>query len=181
MEIVKKMTSSCPTCSGIKLHFFKPHPVKASQLFERFNLNFKRPLSSQSQNNKYILTIIDNFSQFHFAFPCPDRSINTVIKCLTQLFILFGMSAYVHLDGETSFTSEELNDFLLKKQVATSYTTPYNLQGNEQVVHYNGIIWRSMFLAAKTHNLNISQWKEVQEAFHSIRSLFTATNCTPHK
>ena len=79
--------------------------------------------------------------------------------------------------------SEELRTFLLKKGVASSRTTPYNPKGNGQVERYNGIIWKTVTLALKTRNLDVSQWETVlPDALHSIRSLLcTSTNCTPHE
>ena len=62
----------------------------------------------------------------------------TVIKCLTTLFSLFGMPAYVHSDRGASFMSQELREFLSSKGVSTSRTTSYNPTCNGQVERYNG-------------------------------------------
>ncbi|XP_068215854.1 uncharacterized protein [Palaemon carinicauda] len=107
----------------------------------------------------------------------------TIVSCLVQLFALFGMPAYIHTDRGASFMSEELKDFLMKKGVATSRTTPYNHRGNGQAEKYNGIIWKTLTLALKTRNLDVSQWETVlPDALHSIRSLLcTSTNSTPHE
>ncbi|XP_068206398.1 uncharacterized protein [Palaemon carinicauda] len=108
----------------------------------------------------------------------------TVISCLVQLFALFGMPAYIHTDRGASFMSEELKDFLMKKGVATSCTTHYNSIGNGQAEKYNGIIWKTLTLALKTRNLDVSQWETVlpDAHLHSIRSLLcTSTISTPHE
>jgi transposase InsO family protein len=52
----------------------------------------------------------------------------TVTKCLTTLFSLFGMPAYIHSDRGATFMSEELRTFLIGKGVATGRTTSYNLE-----------------------------------------------------
>ena len=49
--------------------------------------------------------------------------------------------------------STELKGFLHQKGIATSRTTPYNLQGNGQVERYNGIISKTITLALKTCKL----------------------------
>ena len=85
--------------------------IHATQPFERLNIDFKGPLPSFSQN-KYVLTIIDEYSQFPFAFPCPDMSSSTVIKCLSQLFSIFGMPGYIHSDWRLSLISTQLKFYL---------------------------------------------------------------------
>ncbi|XP_063625652.1 uncharacterized protein LOC134797361 [Cydia splendana] len=132
---------------------------------------------------QYILTVIDEYSRFPFAFPCSDISAKTVIKHLDSIFTMFGMPAYVHSDRGTSFLSDEVKDYFNSRGVATSRTTPYNPRGNGQVEKLNGTLWKSIQLALKSRNLPIECWEDVlPQALHSIRSLLcTTTNCTPHE
>ena len=132
LEDIKNVTSKCHACAELKPQFFKPPKqtlVKATQPFERLSIDFKGPVPSRS-NNKYILTVIDEFSRFPFAFAVPNMFSSTVISCLVQLFSIFGTPAYVHSDRGRSFMSEELKNFLHSKGVVTSRTTPYNPTGN---------------------------------------------------
>lgn len=107
--------------------------IKATQLFERINVDFKGPLPSNN-GNKYFLNIVGEYSRFSFVFPCSDVSTTTVIKCSTTLFVLFGMPAYVHSEGEALFISHELGSSLGEKGIASSQTASYN----GQVERYNG-------------------------------------------
>ncbi|KAK3716723.1 hypothetical protein QZH41_000928, partial [Actinostola sp. cb2023] len=179
------MTNSCPVCCECKPKFHHPeetHLIKATQPFERINIDFKGPLPSTNKN-RYFLNIIDEFSRFPFVFPCPDVSTTTVIKCLTTLFSLFGMPAYVHSDRGASFMSHELRAFLTEKGVAMSRTTSCNPAGNGQVEKYNGTIWKAITMSLKSNNLPIEHWQDVlPDVLHSVRSLLcTATNETPHE
>ncbi|KRY33461.1 Retrovirus-related Pol polyprotein from transposon 17.6 [Trichinella spiralis] len=89
------------------------------------------PLPSTS-SNRYLLTVVDEYSRFPFAFPCPGISIQTVSKYLTQLLYLFGMPAYIHTDRGSSFMSNDLKTYLHSISVLTSRTTAHNPQGNGQ-------------------------------------------------
>jgi hypothetical protein len=131
----------------------------------------------------YSLYVVDEYSRFPFAFPCQNMESSTVIMCLNQLFRLCGMPNYIHSDLGTSFLSRELKDYLTKRGIATSRTTPYHPIGNGQVERYNGIIWKANRLALRSANLPDSRWELVlAHALHSIRSLLcTSTNATPHK
>ena len=107
----------------------------------------------------------------------------TVIKCLQQLFSLFGMPAYVHSDRGAQFMSAEVASFLTSSGVSQSRTTPYNPSGNGQCERYNGTIWKAIQLALKDRALHDKHWETVlAEALHAVRSLLcTATNATPHE
>jgi transposase InsO family protein len=185
MDDVRRITASCKVCAECKPRFVKPeqaHLIKATQPFERLNIDFKGPLPS-TDRNQYFLTVIDEYSRFPFVFPCTDMTSATVISCLCQLFAIFGMPAYIHSDRGSSFMSKELRDFLISKGVACSRTCSYNPRCNGQAERYNGIVWKAITLALKHRKLPPKCWQMVlPDALHSIRSLLsTATNATPHE
>jgi len=130
-----------------------------------------------------VFVVIDKFSRFPFAFPCRDVSAKTVIKCLTQLFCLFGMPGYVHSDRGSAFMSSEFREFLLSRNAATSRTTPYHAEGNSQCERVNSSLWKTVKFMLRTRNLQEEQWDQIlPDALHAIRSLLcTATNQTPHE
>ena len=182
---IRKMIESCRVCQELKPRFHKSSGVliKATQPFQQLNIDFKGPLPSSSNSNRYILTIVDEYSRFPFAFPCKDMTSSTVIKCFNQLFALFGMPGYVHNDRAPDFLSVEVRDYLHGRGIATSKTSRYNPRCNGQAERYNGTVWKAVTLALKTKDLPTSAWEFVlPDALHSIRSLLcTATNMTPHE
>ena len=145
-------------------------------------LDFKSPLPTTS-SNRYILTIIDEFSRFPFAFTCKKIDAITVKTCLNQLFAVFGMPNYVHTDRAATFMSRELSQYFQRCGIARSRTSVYNAPGNGQCERYNGSIWSAFKLALKSRKLDTCHWELVLlDALHSIRSLLcTATNQTPHE
>lgn len=173
-------------CAKLKPHFYKPPETwlnTATFPFEHLCIDFKVTLPSSSLSNTYILTIIDEFPRFPFAYPCRDTSALTVIKCLSQLFSIFGLPAYIHSDRGASFMSTELKRFLIDLGRNSSRTVLYNPRGNSQSERCNTVIWNSIRLAVKSHSLKINVWEDVlPDALQSIRSLFcTSTNETPHE
>ncbi|KAL5255551.1 hypothetical protein ACHWQZ_G010951 [Mnemiopsis leidyi] len=185
VEDVKRVISNCRVCAEIKPTFFKPQNpplVKATKPFERLSIDFKGPLPSVSKN-KYILTVIDEYSRFPFAFPCSDMHASTVKNCLIDLFSLFGEADFIHSDRGQQFMSDTVKSFLLKHGIGSSHSSRYNPRGNGQTERYNGIIWQSVRLALRSQGLQTAQWEAVlPKALHSIRSLLcTSTNQTPHE
>ena len=67
--------------------------------------------------------LLDEFSRFPFAFPCPSVDAKTVISCLNGLFALLGMSAYIQSDRGTAFMSHALTSYLHRHGVACSKTS----------------------------------------------------------
>ena len=99
IEDVRQMTKACWVCAEHKPQFHSPaqaHLIKATQPFERLNIDFKGLLKSNNQNT-YFLNIIDEYSQFPF--------------------VLKGVRG-------SSFMNAELRQFLLSKGITTSRTTP---------------------------------------------------------
>ena len=63
--------------------------VKATQPMERLCVDFTGPIAS-SGRNRYMLTMVDEFSRLPFVFSCANMDASTGIACLSQLFALFG-------------------------------------------------------------------------------------------
>ena len=185
IEQVKTVNNSCKSCAHLKPQFLRSNGtlINATTPFQKLCIEFKCPLPASKNGNQYLLTIIDEYSRFPFAYPCRDMTSKTVIQSLTHLFSIFGMSDMVHNDRGTDFLSEETKDFLLSKGVATSKTSRYNPQGNGQVEKLNGTLWKAIQVTLHSRKLKSSDWESVlPDALHSIRSLLcTATNVTPHE
>jgi hypothetical protein len=187
VDNVKTIVNSCNQCARTKPRFFTArshdnHLIKALHCLDRLNIDFKGPLPSVSKN-RYLLTVVDEYSRFMWAYACPDMESKTVIKCLTQMFTIFGMPNYVHSDQGPSLISEELKIFLHERGVATSRTNRYNPRGNGQIERYNGVLWRKITSTLMSRGLRDSHWESVlPDALHSQRSLLCkATNTTPHE
>ena len=181
---IKRTCDQCSICRELKPCFYKSSGklIHATRPLERLNIDFKGPLPSTNQY-RYFLTVVDEYSRFPFAFPCKDMTSSTVVACLQQLFSMYGLPGYVHSDRAPDLIGKEVKTFLTQHGVATSRTSPYNPKGNGQCERYNGVIWKTVLLALKSRGLPTSAWQEVlPTALHSIRSLLcTSTNCTPHE
>ena len=184
---VEDVCQNCRTCCELKPRFYRPEEgtlIKATQPYERFSIDHKGPVSpGVDTGNRYLLTVVDEYSRFPWAFSCKDQSADTVKDCLTTLMSNGGAPGYIHSDRGSAFMSKSMKEFLIGSGIATSRTTPYHPRGNGQCEKFNGTIWRSIKLYLNSHGLPDSHWERVLPiALHSIRSLLcTATNNTPHE
>ena len=136
-----------------------------------------------SPSNKCLFVAIDEFSRFLFAIPCKDTSSKIVIQCLQSTFSLCEVPSYSHSDQGLGFLAQDVKEYLLLHQVASSKTTPYNPQGNAQVERYNDIIWKTIRLMLESQNLPLTHWESVRpQVLHSFRfTLSTAANAILHE
>lgn len=183
-EVCKKVTTTCRICSQIKPRWIKPlelHVIKSTAPWQRISVDF---MTNKPNSEGYcnVLTVIDEYSRFPFAFATKDRLSTTVIERLTQLFTLYGPPSSVHSDRGAEFLSAEMVAFLAKWGVQQSRTTPYNPACNGQTERYNGTIWKTVQCILAEHELPDSAWPKVLgEALHCVRSLInTTTQETPH-
>ena len=125
----------------MKPQFYKPPSgqlIKAMHPMERLSIDFKGPITHCQY--PYLLTVVDEYSRFPFAFACTDMKTITVIKCLEHIFTFCRMPHYIHSDRGQSFMSSELKQYLTQKGVATSKSTPYHSTGNAQCERFNQTI-----------------------------------------
>ena len=113
VQDVKRVCAQCHICAQLKPRFFRPPPshlIHALRPFDRLSVDFIGPKPSTS-HNKYLLVMIDEFSRFPFAFPCPDMSAQTVIRKFQSVFSTFGCPSSVHSDRGAQFMSKEVTNF----------------------------------------------------------------------
>ena len=103
---------------------------------------------------------------------------SAVVKCLDQLFSLCGMTSYIHSVLGRSPNSREVKGYLIKRGAASTHSTRYHPIGYSQVERHNGILWKAIRLALKSHNSPVDSWEAVlPDALHAIRSLLCVCVC----
>ena len=173
---VTKICKSCQLGCELKPKFCKSTPgklIRATQPFERIAVDFKGPLpSSKTSKKRFILTIVDEFSRFVWAFSCKDTSSKAAIKIYHKLLATFGAPNAIHSDRGSGFLSTSMRKSLNDKGINISTTTPYYPQGNGLCERFNGIIWKTVRVLLYSYSLDISNWEEMlPTALHSIRYL----------
>ena len=150
IDEVRHVTSEYTTCAKIKPRFFNsPNNIliRSTAPFQCLSVDYKGPIPISSSGCRYMLTVVDEYSRFPFAFPCHDWSSQTPIPCLMTIFSIFGLPSFIYSNPGTSFMLGEFKQFLLWFGIRSSNTTAYNPRVNSQCERYNGIIWNIILLA----------------------------------
>ena len=181
-EMCSTVVKNCQICAEVKPCWRTPPSssvVHATEPWQRLSMDFMtgKPVSQGGYTN--LLTIIDEYSRFLFAFPTKDRTSATVISCLKSLFQIFGPPQSLHSDRGPEFFSLEISHFLSSWNVHQSRTTPYNPTGNSQCERY---IWSALanhplFTSPKpAANILLAQHCWRGSALHKISSLLSNRN-----
>ena len=113
---VKQVCNGCRTCAKVKPPFYWPDSsgtIKAIQPYERFTVNFEWPITTNTDfRNRFLFTVLDEFSQHPWAFATPGRSAETVIKCLTSIIALGGAPGYVCEKPGSNILDQKVKEFL---------------------------------------------------------------------
>jgi hypothetical protein len=107
---IKHFINSCQTCQQNKISRKTKAPMTitstSSKPFEKIFLDVVGPLNPTENNNKFILTFIDDLTKFFIAIPIPNQEANTIAKNFTtEIICKFGMPQTVLTDQGTNFES----------------------------------------------------------------------------
>ena len=185
---VREVVATCRTCLEYKPRFSKPsqagHIVKASKPFERLGVDIVGPeVPSAKSQSRFVLTVLDEYSRFPFAFTLRNITSQGLFACFSQLFAIFGSPVFIHSDRGSQFISAEFEEFCQSRSISHSRTTPYNPKGNGQTERFNSVHWKGVTCLLHYRRLGTGTWNSVLlEALFAMRSLLcTAINDTPHK
>ena len=139
---VRVFAQTCDKCSrGKKINKTPRAPMRkyhAGEPMERIHVDILGPLTLSSQQNKYILVMIDQFTKWIELAAIPEQSAETVAKVFVEEFICrMGCAQHVFSDQGKNFESQLFHQVCELLQMAKSRTTPYRPSANGQVERMN--------------------------------------------
>ena len=88
-------------------------------------------------NGNVVLTAIDYFSRYPFAFVLKNGTSNAIVKCLHNIVSHFGLPEAITSDNGTPFTSTEFTGFLHRLGIRHNKSFVYFLQANGLVQRFS--------------------------------------------
>ena len=139
---VSRWVDECGTCATFKGPIPRPVaplvPLEASAPNERLSIDIVGPLSTTRAGNKYILTMVDNFTKWVEATPLPNHTAPTVAQALVQVwFSRFGTPKQILSDQGSEFDSQVLKQLCNSLGIVKKRSSPYHPQGNGAVERVN--------------------------------------------
>lgn len=113
-SIAKDVTyyvKTCETCQRKRNATVKDKiPIKfiprGIQAFDVLVADLIGPVDESSQNHKWCLTVVDQFSRFPFVYPLKSLKPQEICQCFLQIFSTFGIPSQIVTDMGTNFTSQ---------------------------------------------------------------------------
>eukprot|EP00253_Pinus_taeda_P028752 PITA_28752 len=115
-------------------------PQLVIEHFERWALDFVRPINPPSNQRTYILVATEYVTKWVEAEAFPRATEDSVIQFLLHLFVRYGLPREVITDGGPQFVGYKLAATLNNYHVQHKITTPYHPQENGQVESSNKVI-----------------------------------------
>jgi len=116
-------------------------------------------IGKNSTKYVYILTIIDLFSKFVWAFPLIRKSAGHVVACLENLWLTEGSPRIFQSDNGTEFVNDEIGALSARFNVERRLCRPYNSQCNGAIERLNRTIQTALSRALYTYRSN--NWHEL--------------------
>ena len=141
---VELYVKTCRTCNTSKAKNMPRHEMQtyqAGEPNERVHLDFLGPFETSNLGNKYILSIVDQFTRWIEIYPLPEQTAAATAKAFFDGWIArYGVPTIVHTDQGRNFTSQLFQDLCAYLECTKTRTTPYRPSSNGQVERYNRMI-----------------------------------------
>ena len=107
------------------------HPMTASSVWETLGVDITGPHPRSSNGFVYILTAVDHFSKFAFAFPMRNQEASTVARLLVDnVFCLVGAPYRILTDQGANFESELFRELCQAMGIEKIRTSRYKPSTN---------------------------------------------------
>jgi hypothetical protein len=177
VDDITKFVKECTICQHNRPYTGPKQPFRHLRQVERPNeqvsMDVVGPIQTSVNGNKYILTMVDEFTKFAIAAPLPDKSTKEIMHVvLTYWFTTIGTPRYLHSDAGKEVDSELVRNvckLLAVRKVRTPGYAPYANGANEA---FN-----------KTLGLALNAWLPQADAKHwetYLPFIITAYNSIPH-
>jgi hypothetical protein len=131
---IKLYVKSCQICQQVKASRVKPSGFyQYKNILElplrRYEMDLMGPFPRSKRGNKYIITMICQFSRFMIMAPIPHGNSQDVAKFLIDRVILkYGNPVEIFSDNGTHFTSGVIKDLMKLLQIDHKFGTIYNFR-----------------------------------------------------
>ena len=155
----------------------RPFPSKPLDLI---SIDYIVELPITENDNRHILTVVDQFTKFLCVYPCKDRTAKTAAKYIYDFSLRFGIPLKLLSDQDPAYESDLFNELMKLFGVKKLRTTAYNPRSNGLTERLNGVI--KNYLLAYT-NFSGGEWDEWcrECAFAYNTSVNRSTGFTPNE
>ena len=135
---INNFVKSCIICQRLsqQLQPEKFATIKAETIDDIWEIDVIS-LPQSYNNTTKVLTVLDVFSKFAWAFPIRDKSQESIIDCLGKIFMSGRRPNRILSDNGLEFKNAALQSFLMKNNVELKHGAPYNPTTQGAIERFN--------------------------------------------
>ena len=179
--VVKEYVAYCFRCQQNRRKDPQRHTFEADSSGypgEKICIDFVGPLVASTQGNRYLFTILDTFTKWFTAYPCPNQKSDTAINLLVNRYIPDrGFPNTCHSDAGPAFNAKLWSEALRRLGIRETKIPKYNPKSNSVERYHRTLTYRTKALI---HELG-GDWEDhLPAVLLSMRtSQHRTTGCTP--
>ncbi|MCH2619851.1 MAG: hypothetical protein MKZ83_05825, partial [Candidatus Poseidoniia archaeon] len=183
---VKRVCRSCTICKQVKPKYFKSDPVQnggATQPLEKLTLSVEGPILGADKKHKFLLSVVDAYSQFVWGYSMPDKSDKSIMHNLTKIFSLSGAPSYVSEKPNRGTLTPVIKQFINSYGAATSKIDSASATNGVENEKFYGSLWRTIQLLMADAKAPMKNWHlYLLKALQAKRTLLDiSANAVPHE
>lgn len=157
-KTVAKYIKNCLNCIYFKnIHGKKPgklYPIpKHARPFHTLHIDHLGPFVKTTQQNCYLLVLVDSFTKFVFISAVKNTKSKVVVNELNKIFKVFGNPKRVVCDAGSAFTSKLFTSYCKDRNIRAHIIATAVPRSNGQVERYNQTILEALrSMGADTEN-----------------------------
>lgn len=180
-KTVSKYIKNCLNCIYYKnIHGKKPgklYPIpKFARPFHTLHIDHLGPFVKTTQQNSYLLVIVDSFTKFVFISAVKNTKSKVVINELNKIFKVFGNPKRLVCDAGSAFTSKLFTNYCKERNIRAHIIATAVPRSNGQVERYNQTILEA--LRSMSADTDSNKWDQhVTNIQQGINSTINKTTC----
>ena len=144
-------------------------PMATGEPWERIGVDVTGPHPKSKNGNVYILTLIDHFSKWCYAFPMRNQEASTIARLLVdRVFSYFGTPLQILTDRGRNFESELFEEICKRLGIDHVRTTAYKPSTNGMIERFHRTLNPMMAKVVSENQRDWDQWlPSVLEAYRA--------------
>ena len=120
---------------------------------ERVGVDVLGPFPRSERGNRYVLTVMDYFTEWPEAYSLPDQEAETIVldALVEGMFSRFGAPEVIHTDQGRNFESRVFATMCKKLGSHKTCTTPLHPQSNGLVERFNRTLAQQLAIVTAKH------------------------------
>ena len=131
---------NCSVCASIKTPKLNVAPLKnvvAEQVLDLVSIDLVGPIPNSLNGNRFILTLMDQFSRWPAAYPIPDAKAETILDCIKQFGNDFGFPRCLLSDRGKNLLGSVISRACRRFNIARKMTTSFHPQCNGMLERFH--------------------------------------------